>query len=312
MGKCTFKFVFIHVFLSFFWQPCHSIQLPTDLKPNRGLCGLSLCMLLLPVLSSAGRWRRKTSQVWALLVPKWWWPKPVWSPWIARAGGRRCSAAPPGNQGASSEDAPSPRKTWWRRRMRTVRPGEGGQRQQGVELQEEQEKPRSCRLSLRPNSGPASFETCFEKPVTLSGCVLRPVPIQMLLQTHPSNAPLADSEDPPQKNLICGLPYPRMLCVQHKSILGLNQYRFFLTEHSMFSQTLKLCWNIRLVMLHEVCLDVRNVILGLIGSRNGSLEICWRPNYLIWLPGRLVLHQLGPSKEAGQRRRTRPMEGCRA
>lgn len=140
MGKCTFKFVFIHVFLSFFWQPCHSIQLPTDLKQNRGLCGLSLCMLLLPVLSSAGRWRRKTSQVWALLVPKWWWPKPVWSPWIARAGGRRCSAAPPGNQGASSEDAPSPRKTWWRRRTRTVRPGEGGQRQQGVELQEEQEE----------------------------------------------------------------------------------------------------------------------------------------------------------------------------
>lgn len=63
------------------------------------------------MLSSADPWRRRTSLEWVPLVPKWWWPRPTWNLWTAKAGGRPYSAAPawstvpPGGLGAFS-DAP--------------------------------------------------------------------------------------------------------------------------------------------------------------------------------------------------------------
>lgn len=100
---------------------------------------------LLLVLSSADQWRRRTSRVWPTPAPKWWWPRPTWSPWTAKAGGRPYSAAPawstapPGNLKASS-DAPAQRDAHRgllqspsrrRSRARWTEWGAGGRRRAG-------------------------------------------------------------------------------------------------------------------------------------------------------------------------------------
>lgn len=100
---------------------------------------------LLPVLFSAGLWRLRTSLEWAPPAPRWWWPRPAWSLWTARAGGRPYSAAPawstapPGSPAASSDaphrrganggrsHGPRPRL----RRAPWTRWGEGGRRRAG-------------------------------------------------------------------------------------------------------------------------------------------------------------------------------------
>lgn len=66
------------------------------------------------VLSSADLLTWRTTRVWVPPAPKWWWPKPMWSPWTAKAGGKPYSVAPawsttpPGGREVSS-DSPAQR-----------------------------------------------------------------------------------------------------------------------------------------------------------------------------------------------------------